>query len=61
MRFGELLGNTQLRERLAAALDSGKLSHCYLISGPAGSGKRTLARLLSAAMECTGPEPPCRK
>ncbi len=59
MRFGELLGNTQLRERLAAALDSGKLSHCYLISGPAGSGKRTLARLLSAAMECTGPEPPC--
>lgn len=59
MRFGELLGNESLKQRLTAAIDSGKLSHCYLISGPAGSGKHTLARLLAAAMECTGPAAPC--
>lgn len=59
MRFGEILGNEQLKQRLLTTLDSGKLSHCYLISGPAGSGKRTLARLLSAAMQCAAPSAPC--
>ena len=59
MRFAELLGNTQLKHRLEDALDAGKTSHCYLISGPTGSGRHTLARLLAAAMECTAPHPPC--
>ena len=55
-----LLGNERLRSGLAAAFASGKLSHCYLLAGPAGSGKRSLARILSAAMECTaGPGRPC--
>ena len=59
MRFGSLLGNDALKERLAAALDSGRLSHSYLIAGPKGSGKHTLARLLAAAMECREPGAPC--
>ena len=54
MEFGDFLGNETVKARLSAALDKGRLSHCYLISGPRGSGKRTLARLLSAAKECTG-------
>ena len=55
-----LLGNERLKNRLAAAFASDRLSHCYLIAGPAGSGKRTLARLLTAAMECTaGSARPC--
>lgn len=54
MEFGDFLGNETVKARLSAALDKGRLSHCYLISGPRGSGKETLARLLSAAMECTG-------
>ncbi|MBQ1372396.1 MAG: DNA polymerase III subunit [Oscillospiraceae bacterium] len=48
-----LLGNERLKAGLAAAISSGKLSHCYLIAGPAGSGKHTLARFLCAAMECS--------
>lgn len=59
MRFGELLGNEPLKQRLIAALDARKLSHSYLISGPTGSGKHTLARLLSAAMECENEGAPC--
>lgn len=55
-----LLGNERLKAGLAAVFASGKLSHCYLLTGPAGSGKHTLARILCAAMECTaGPRRPC--
>lgn len=55
-----LLGNERLKKGLAAAFASDRLSHCYLIAGPAGSGKRTLARILAAAMECTaGSGRPC--
>lgn len=59
MGFDTLLGNDALKERLNASLRSGRMSHSYLISGPAGSGKHTLARLLSAALQCEGDHPPC--
>lgn len=59
MGFDTLLGNETLKQRLRAALKQNKTSHCYLITGPAGSGKHTLARLLMAAMQCTGIEKPC--
>ncbi|MBR7009810.1 MAG: DNA polymerase III subunit [Oscillospiraceae bacterium] len=55
-----LLGNERLKAGLSAAFASNRLSHCYLIAGPAGSGKHTLARILAAAMECTaGSRRPC--
>lgn len=59
MEFGALLGNDALKQRLSAALAKGQLSHCYLISGPEGAGKRTLAKLLAAAMQCTATKKPC--
>ena len=59
MEFGALLGNDALKQRISAALAKGQLSHCYLISGPEGSGKRTLAKLLAAAMQCTDRRKPC--
>ena len=59
MGFEALLGNERLKDNLTAALRSGRLSHFYLISGPEGSGKKTLARLLAAAMVCTSPNKPC--
>lgn len=58
MRLDDLAGNNALKRRLAAGARG--LSHAYLITGPDGSGKTTLARLLCAAMVCTGPgEKPC--
>ena len=59
MGFEGLLGNERLRENLEAAVSSGRISHFYLICGPEGSGKRTLARLLAAAILCRGTHKPC--
>ena len=59
MGFEGLLGNARLKENLRHSVDSGRLSHFYLISGPKGSGKRTLARLLAAAAVCRGERKPC--
>lgn len=54
MRFPSFYGNEGLKSRLSATTAKGGLSHCYILEGPAGSGKKTLARLLAAAMECQG-------
>ena len=51
MDFGQFLGNDTLKAQLSAAIDAQRLTHCYLLSGPKGSGKHTLAQLLMAAME----------
>ena len=59
MSFEALLGNDTLKQRLTASLRSGRGSHSYLISGPKGSGKHSLARLLAAALQCTQPNKPC--
>ena len=68
MGFETLLGNERLKENLRSSIDRGRISHFYLISGPAGSGKRTLARLLAAVILCRCPPgkpcgtcPACRK
>lgn len=61
MDFGSFLGNDALKQRLSTAVSAGKMSHSYILSGPEGSGKHTLADLLAAAMECTSSgEKPCR-
>ena len=59
MGFENLLGNERLKENLRMSVGRGRISHFYLISGPAGSGKHTLARLLSAAILCQGETKPC--
>ncbi len=59
MGFEGLLGNARLRENLSNSISRGHISHCYLICGPEGAGKKTLARLLAAAILCTGSGKPC--
>lgn len=59
MGFEGLLGNERLKENLRVSVGRGRISHFYLISGPAGSGKHTLAKLLSAAILCQGDSKPC--
>ena len=59
MGFEALLGNDRLKQNLAESLAKGRISHFYLISGPEGSGKHTLAKLLAAAILCRGRQAPC--
>ena len=52
-----LCGNGSVKRRLSAGRG---LSHAYILAGPAGCGKRTLAGLLSQALVCSGAgEVPC--
>ena len=59
--FSKLFGNAAVKERLGAAIQSGTLPHALIISGPEGSGKRTLSRQIAAALLCTerGDALPC--
>ena len=57
--FDSFLGNEKLIERLKRDVKASRISHAYIIEGSAGSGKRTLARLICAAIACEGGEPPC--
>ena len=60
MGFESILGNQRLKDNLTAGASRGKLSHFYLISGPTGSGKKTVARLIGAAAVCqSGGDKPC--
>ena len=60
MNLTRLAGNGPLKRQLELETARRGLSHAYILSGPAGSGKRTLAGLLAAALVCTGGgERPC--
>jgi len=59
MAFETLLGNDRLKKNLSESLAKGHISHFYLISGPKGSGKHTLAKLLAEAILCEGSRKGC--
>jgi len=55
MELSALAGNPRLKELLSQREEGRGLSHAYLISGPMGSGRHTLARIIAAALVCTAP------
>lgn len=59
MGFDGLLGNARIKENLSRSFGAGRISHFYLISGPQGSGKKTLAKRVAAAAVCTDRAKPC--
>ncbi len=52
MGFSEIIGHQKPLEILRGALASGRLHHAYLMTGPEGVGKRTVALSLAKAIHC---------
>ncbi len=50
--FSGLLENSETKKRLAQAILDDSFAHAYIIEGPRGCGKHTLAINLAAALNC---------
>jgi DNA polymerase III subunit gamma/tau len=58
--FEEVVGQQHIVITLQNAIKTNKLSHAYLFSGPRGTGKTTVAKILGKAINCTSNEgKPC--
>ena len=58
--FDSVIGHREIIEHLQNAVRMGKVSHAYLISGEEGSGKKLLAGIFAAALQCErGGTDPC--
>ncbi|HEL0025575.1 TPA: DNA polymerase III subunit gamma/tau [Streptococcus equi subsp. zooepidemicus] len=50
--FAEMVGQSVISTTLKQAVESGKISHAYLFSGPRGTGKTSAAKIFAKAMNC---------
>jgi DNA polymerase III subunit delta' len=57
----QTIGQKKILNLLQHGLDSGRLAHAYIFTGPEHIGKMKLALELAMALNCTGKVPPCHE
>ncbi|MDH5525390.1 MAG: DNA polymerase III subunit delta', partial [Desulfobulbaceae bacterium] len=56
LKFNDILDQGKAKELLLRAVSLGKMGHAFLFKGPAGVGKKTLAQVFAAYLNCRRPE-----
>ena len=55
-KFQEVIGQDHITTTLQNSIKMGKIQHAYLFCGPKGTGKTSLARIISKAVNCLDSE-----
>ena len=51
-RFSDIIGQEQIKEHLQNAIETGKVSHAYIINGERCAGKEFIAHVFAMALQC---------
>ena len=58
--FKDILGNDMIKEHFQKAIENHKVSHAYILTGEAGTGRKSFANAFSMALLCEkGGKEPC--
>lgn len=53
--LNEVVGQSEIKKILASSVKNGTITHAYLFSGPRGTGKTTMAKILAKMVNCLNP------
>jgi DNA polymerase-3 subunit delta' len=59
MNTNHIIGQSTLIKGLKAIVDSGRVVHSYIFTGPEGIGKKTISDFFAKMLLCSGQDKPC--